>query len=246
MHRYQTPYTLWKKIMIEIDKKLGKGVLPLTSNNTMVIVETRKHPHLQPVLKCYAHFLRDWSLHLYYGQDNEDQVKEIVKDWSCINLHKVNVKSILDYNQMLKTKEFWSSLPSNNILIFQTDSLIRNNKIEEFLQYDYVGAPWYEGVKLEDGTFVKVGNGGLSFRKRDVMVKIIEKYLSEDNFIEDGYFSKYLYLDKYNVPSTEIAKKFSVESIYYEDPFGMHKPYKNISSGQLEELLNVFLTNRNV
>jgi hypothetical protein len=52
---------------------------------------------------------------------------------------------------------------------------------------------------------------------------------------EDGFFSKYCLIDGYKIADRETAKKFSVETIYYEDPLGLHAP--KVSMEQLKNLL---------
>ena len=39
-----------------------------------------------------------------------------------------------------------------------------------------------------------------------------------------------------NFPPFEIAEKFAVESVYYESPYGIHKPWKTLNSNELQEL----------
>ena len=57
--------------------------------------------------------------------------------------------------------------------------MLLKSGIEEFLKWDYIGAPW---EKPKEGCFV--GNGGLSLRTRDKMIEITEKYKSD--LIDDG------------------------------------------------------------
>ena len=56
----------------------------------------------------------------------------------------------------------------------QTDAWIcgSENELEEFIIYDYVGAPW--DVAAVDQTFV--GNSGLDLCKRSVMLDVIKQH----------------------------------------------------------------------
>lgn len=66
---------------------------------------------------------------------------------------------------------------------FQTDSIIlseNKEKINSFLQYDYVGAPW---------TNQNIGNGGLSLRNKNKMIEIIQHKPTIYNQNEDIFFS---------------------------------------------------------
>ena len=67
--------------------------------------------------------------------------------------------TIRDYNRLFTNKSFYDYIPTETFLIFQTDTMIfkeHKNLINNFLEYDYVGAPWL--------ACKQVGNGGLSLR----------------------------------------------------------------------------------
>ena len=78
----------------------------------------------------------------------------------------------------------------------------------------------------------------MSFRKKSVMLEIIKKYGYKD-YIEDVYFSKYLNLENKKLPSFDIAKKFCVENVFYNDPIFLHKPYLELQPYQLSFLLKM-------
>jgi hypothetical protein len=93
--------------------------------------------------------------------------------------------------------------------------------INDFLKYDYVGAPWPSAI---GGT--RVGNGGLSLRKKSKMLHIINSrpYRGE---AEDVYFcSNPLYM-----PTVAEAMRFSVEHVFYPESFGCHKPWGKAGGG---------------
>jgi hypothetical protein len=115
-------------------------------------------------------------------------------------------------------------------LIFQTDSIIcKQNKdvINDFIKYDYVGAPLKAGL---------VGNGGLSLRRKSKMLEIIDKceYKKEP---EDVYFSVACNLPL-NKPSFDEAKKFSVEGVYNDNSFGVHKIWRFFNKKTIENKNN--------
>ncbi|KAF5631923.1 hypothetical protein F25303_9572 [Fusarium sp. NRRL 25303] len=67
--------------------------------------------------------------------------------------------------------------PAEMLLVFQTDSILcANNKrtVDEFLGYDYVGAPWDTGGRYG-------GNGGLSIRRVSSIVSILQNQQRADN-----------------------------------------------------------------
>ena len=188
-----------------------------------VIVEPRKHEYLIPIVKDNLKKLPSATkFYVFHGTDNEDFVRsgfgpEIESGKMILkNLGVKNLKTP-DYNNLLTSKDFWSSIDGENILIYQTDTVIcgdPGDKLKPFLKYDYVGAPWVNG-NYSNG---KGGNGGLSFRKKSAMLKALrdKKY---NGPAEDVYFSN----SDLNFPSREEAAKFSAEQMYSKNPFGVHK-----------------------
>jgi len=130
----------------------------------------------------------------------------------------------------VKSKDFYNNIPTEIILIFQTDSVIcEENKdlINKFINndYDYVGAPWSNAV----------GNGGLSLRKKSKMLEIIEK-CPKNNINEDIFFANSCINTK--KPSIDEAKEFSVESLFSENHFGVHKPWIHFNDIELKKTKN--------
>lgn len=234
---------IWNKYISLFDIKL-KDYSPkiYDTDYCAVIVELREHPDFEVIVKNVMYFLNEsgsdikWGLKIYHGTNNKQYVKNIVKDWENVHLENLNLENldIQLYNDLFKSTKFWKSLPCNNILIFQTDSVMLRFGIDEFLQYTYVGAPWH---RYREG--VVVGNGGFSFRKRNKMLEIINEYDVNSIIQEDIYFSKYL--KEEDVPNLQISKRFSVEDVYYKNPLGIHQP--KIEYDKLESILNNGLNN---
>lgn len=90
-----------------------------------------------------------------------------------LGLHSVSIPQL---NKILLNVTFWSSIHAKHALLFQTDSLLLRDNIGQFLQYDYIGAPWH--TANERWQFMKsiipegVGNGGLSLRNNDAMIQL--------------------------------------------------------------------------
>ena len=141
------------------------------------------------------------------------------------------------YSAFLATAEFWNLLGGKKILIYQEDSIIFKSNIEDFLEWDYVGAPW---PKDQNDNPHGVGNGGLSLRTRQCMLDVINrcdirdteynsstlKYMDESNMTvapEDVYFS--LNMIRHNIGRVapwETAYTFSSETQHNLDSFGGH------------------------
>lgn len=188
---------------------------------TAIIIEPRKHPALYFVVKNALTVL-ECNIIIYHGNLNKDFVDKIVIKLSNprITIKNLNIDNFTqnEYSTFLKTnKEFYETIPTDTFLMFQTDSILfEKNKhlIHQFLNYDYVGAPWNIGV----------GNGGLSIRKKSKMLEIIEKE-PYNNEPEDVFFAMNKTVPLYK-PSIQEASHFSVENIYESITFGSHQPWK--------------------
>jgi hypothetical protein len=238
-----------------------------------IIIEPRCHPALEFVLNNFTTNLNeDWGFVIFYGNLNYHYVNNIITKIPNYNIRIKLINLIVDnltnemYNNLLKNIYLYNNIPTETFLIFQTDSLINpkyKDIIYDFINYDYVGAPWsFNG---------DVGNGGLSLRKKSKMIEILKtkKYyleingelfeLNKDtyekniNINEDIYFSSLkiclrinvgniiIYNDNVslNKPDFETAKRFSCETILSEIHFGIHNTYR-YNSDNLQLLYNYF------
>jgi len=133
-----------------------------------------------------------------------------------------HIRSLKEYSEfMIWDLPIYRGLFENHILTVQHDGYIVNPAAwtDEFLQYDYIGAPWYNGC---------VGNGGFSLRSQKLLyaltqVKVFDPH-PEDwrigiNYREEleGHGVKYA--------PVSLAHKFSIENKPYVDSFGFHGAY---------------------
>ena len=190
---------------------------------TAIIIEPREHKALLFVLENFIKNLsNEWNFIIFHGNKNYNFINNILNSSNLLknNIHKIKLininvdnLSIQDYNNILVSKEFYNYIPTETFLIFQTDTMIcpeNKHLINDFIKYDYVGAPWSFGV----------GNGGLSLRKKSKMLEIINNNIY-NNENEDIFFTHNN--TRMNIPSLDDAKKFSVETIYNYNSFGVHK-----------------------
>jgi hypothetical protein len=203
-----------------------------------VIVEPRNHKALSFVLENFLKNLSDeWFIVIIHGINNIDFIENIILNdlykyknrIAKINLFVDNL-SLKEYNELLVSEYFYNKIPTEKFLVFQTDSMVsEKNKglINKFLNYDYVGAPWK--------SINSVGNGGLSLRDKNACLECI-KNNKWDGSNEDMFFSKYIE----NKPYVEDAKNFSVETIYSDNAFGLHKPWYYLCNYELTELCKQF------
>jgi hypothetical protein len=205
---------------------------------TAIIIEPRPHKALNFVLNNFLENLSDeWGFIIFHGNKNTNFIQNIITneinpDYNnkikTINLGIDNLYSN-DYSNLLKNKDFYNNIETETFLIFQVDTLIiKENKdlINDFLEYDYVGAPWQNGW---------IGNGGLSLRKKSKMLEVIDKVNKDYKVNEDEYFSYQNVVYLYR-PSFEKAKQFAIETIYNKKSFGVHNCYNYLQEVEWEKL----------
>lgn len=225
---------------------------------TAIIIEPRKHCAIEFVLNNICECLSDeWNVILFHGTTNTDYVKKIVENntqfENRVKLIELNVENldITEYSRLLATKSvIYDYILSEVFLVFQTDSMIlkeNKNIINEFLNYDYVGAPWV----ITNYPFTKnscfIGNGGFSLRRKSKMIEIIEKIeWNRANEFKECYYSN-VYEDLYfctnydnivvNKPEYQQATAFCVAEVFNNAPFGCHRPW---GGGQYEAMVNLY------
>jgi hypothetical protein len=208
-----------------------------------IIIEPRKHNAFKFVLDNFLENLSDeWGIIIFHGLLNDIYVKNIVDELDekqksrIINVINLQVDNLDNrtYSQLFFSQTLYDFIPTETFLVFQTDSMIlpeNKHLINEFLHYDYVGAPWVDGV---------VGNGGLSLRKKSKMLEII-KHKHYKNINEDWFFSRNIpSFINYHVPPCIHAKKFSIETVFDDSPFGVHNFWKYFSTENKEILLSKY------
>jgi hypothetical protein len=214
---------------------------------TAIIVEPRKHPAFDFVLGNFLDNLDErWSIMVFHGTDNETFVKDIIASKntdrvSIVNTGRSNLTAE-EYKAYMISTEFLDKVPTEIFLIFQTDSMIcSENKdlLEQFLKYDYVGAPWKELPKEFERKGNFVGNGGLSLRRKSKMLEILKKCSVTPSVIpEDVFFSFACPGVSIYKPSLENAKEFAIETIYNPKTWGIHAAWKkgNLMNEHVEDI----------
>lgn len=210
--------------------------LPTTSSKGAVVVETRGFRDFGLIVKNHLHFLpKDYGLTVMHSDSNSSYIKNElagITGVNYINLGNTHLSSVA-YNYLLTSDYFWNSIPYKKVLVFQVDSLLLREGVYLFEGYDYVGAPW-----IHIGN--QVGNGGLSLRSKDVMLNIIkgEPYVPSKHGNEDLYFSRLIQEYGGMIAAFEIAQHFSVETIFYDLPIGVHACDKWLKKDQLKTIYN--------
>ena len=201
-----------------------------------IILEPRPHPAFNLVLDNFLNRLDDrWNFIIFCGNFNYKFLITMINNnfsnhKNRIKLIKLNINNVhlmrKEYDDIFKSVKFYEYIPTEMFLVFQLDTLISDvyyNNIYDFMDYDYVGAPWLHN---NDYNNINVGNGGLSLRRKSKMLEIIQNREYERDRNEDSWF---VYYDNINKPHYEEAKKFSVETYFYDKSFGVHNPWHYIT-----------------
>lgn len=196
------------------------------------IVETKHTDDLFQIICEHLFYLPENTKLYFFGSNKTAYIKELL-DCEFI---EVDVNSIEDYNQLLKSVSFWETFKEDRILIFQKDSMLLRKGIEDFYEYDYIGASWHFAPF--------VGNGGLSLRNPKAMIDCINKISITTNN-EDIYFGFSLPLLGYKVAPVHIANKFSVETKFYLGSLGYHAIDKWLTKEQCVQIKQQYGHNKN-
>lgn len=151
-----------------------------------------------------------------------------------IEFIKIDKLDWVGYNQFI-ISELNNYIETPYVLVIQTDGFVLNaNKwTDDFLQYDYIGAPWLRKTILKSkwisesikntNTFSLVGNGGFSLRSKKLLEETSNSPFECDG-PEDAYICQthYNYFkDKIKFAPIGVAKQFSTDP-YDNTSFGFH------------------------
>jgi len=216
----------------------NKHTVPKDTDSYCVIIERRIHPNLQFVLYNAAYFARSWGIVLLCSDLNYEYCKQICGK----NADSVHILPWLhgnppphigkqEYNSLLKSSEFYTSLPGEHLIVFQVDTYFRKPVPEEWKTYEYLAAP-YEWDTLSSG-------GGLSYRRKHSMIRICRE-TTDDVHDEDAYISQGAQRLGLKTPPFDIALTYVSESCLYEDPIGVHQWWTFFFPKQTEDAEEIF------
>ncbi len=123
--------------------------------------------------------------------------------------------SIHSYSKLLLSPKFYEAFRDYKyILIYQLDCLVFSDELIKWCEagFDYIGAPWFKSRIDPSKGFSRVGNGGLSLRKVEPFLKVLNSKRFTDEsmpYIKDVLFT---YLEDVHVlpPVRRFIKRLSV------------------------------------
>jgi hypothetical protein len=218
-----------------------------------VFIEFRVLCHLEFILRNTILKLgKEWSHTVVCGTSNESFFRKVISKLNhnniVNNVNNINIRIIVlpydnictsTYSKILSEESFWEQFQGNKLLIYQEDSCIfKYRNINDYLEWDYIGAPWYKHPL--DKHYVSVGNGGFSLRTKQCMIDVIRtcpimkttfsdfkwKCIKDANFStppEDIYFT--FNMDRHKIGKIAdwyTASTFSSESFDHKTSLGCH------------------------
>ena len=228
-------------------KTISLNIGPINQEKEAVFIEFRCFPHVEFLIRNVIYKLpTTWSHTVICGLNNYDFMKTMCKEISenikiiCLDINNLNQET---YSKLLCSIEFWNRFIGEKIFIYQEDSNIFKSNIDEFLEYDYIGAAWPQREY--------VGNGGTSLRSKSVMIKCLQKRRHKRG-PEDVFFTDTMYNHKIgNLAKFKAGVQFGMEGEPSIDPFcghqfwGGHVPkfYTLEKSGYFDYLLTDTIKN---
>ncbi|KAI4148740.1 MAG: hypothetical protein L6R39_002697 [Caloplaca ligustica] len=221
---------------------------------TAVIIEGRESGNLIPLILHFSTVLGpEWPIKVFHSSKNRESFgisPAFQRQMSSGHIALQQLPSNVTLTNHGAISKFFAEpwlyhqlAPARHLLFFQTDSILCANSprmVEDFLQYDFIGAPI-------DRAYGKGMNGGLSLRNREKVLEVLDHFNYTGDPHDDSKFEDQWFVHKMeklptgpnfepgaNLPTPEVAARFSVESIWHEQPFGLHQVLRWQSSHKEE------------
>ncbi len=249
---------------------LDKNTNKINLQNTTLVTISSVDIELTLLSLVISNLNANFNRVLFFTSEEIDQsYLELFPQLEIIKIHPI--KSLVEYSRFI-IKELNSFIETEFCLVTQGDGFIINPQLwsEEFLNYDYIGAPWRkqshlvnsqgQTVDILDLNKNRVGNGGFSLRSKkllEVCSQLDFDHIKTSSLSEDLIICHYFY-DWFTAKSIkfaplEVAIKFSceqpieeLENFSWENTFGFHgKPHVISVLNKLSQDLNLDFSSDN-
>lgn len=198
-------------------------------------------PIYKPELDAMERFSLDYSLARLHGRDlffiapAGLDLAYYTRHFPMVNVVRfddVYFASIKGYNRLLLSPGFYQRFAEHAfMLILQTDAILLSDELDWWCgqPYDYVGAPWPDGLEImvnvdvfggANGKRVKthVGNGGLSLRRNAKCIQLLAEFpQATQMFLQTGSSEDIFFaimgaqsMD-FLMPNERVASRFALE-----------------------------------
>lgn len=158
-------------------------VIPLYKQNP-------KREELASLIQC-AKILNNYDIcFVTYKELNFSNYKELdnyKKDYQFAYFDKENFSSIESYSKLCLSCDFYKKFDNYDFMfLYQLDGWVFKDELNYWCKqdYDYIGAPWFEGHDSANENSQLVdpsGNGGVSLRRIHKFIKILQNKRKIDN-----------------------------------------------------------------
>jgi hypothetical protein len=203
--------------------------IPSFAHAAVIVDDQANEALIRAILNVIKNIPPDWPIQIMTPAENYRFLNTSVLEkymsrgkifMTPFNYSKRNslISTFAYRNKILTSLQFWRQVRGEKILLFQTDSTFCSNssyKLIDFLEYDFIGAPWHSGGCC---------SGGISLRSRKKILQVLNrmKYTGKSN--EDEWYSQQLVHVNASIPPREVARTFSVQTIYQPYPLTIYKP----------------------
>ena len=201
----------------------NRTTIPRHGDKALVIVERRCHPNLQFTLQNAVYFNPGHTLHIFCSQANRAYVEHVCGVQAPnVHIHPVwegigsPEAGKVEYNALLRQRSFYESFTEEHLLLFETDCYFLRSPSPALSRYDYVASKWAWQPSAP-------GGGGLSYRKRSMMLHICDSYFNPSTVMQDCFVSEGVQKLGYAFPSEAENAEFFTESIPSGRPMGTHQ-----------------------
>lgn len=208
--------------------------VPAADRPQAIIIESDIVPNLVPLMLHFATVLGPaWGMILFTTKDR--WVEPLSPAFQRLRAdHRIEVRflppgteltSSAAVSRFLTSPWIWEQLQAaRRVLLFQSDSVLcakSEARVEDYFAYDLVGAPIA-------AVYGQGYNGGLSLRNPRLFLQVVREtdFAASGQEFEDQFFYGELLRRGAALPGEDVAKTFSVETIYYETPLGYHQPQR--------------------
>jgi hypothetical protein len=206
-----------------------------------ILVDSRPQTGLNQVIDAHRRYLpAGWDCLIFTCAKNNYVERNGVRR---VDIDEKTTDCYEKVSSFLASPWIWDQLKDyERVLLFQQDSKLLRNGIEEFLEWDWIGAPWKFCApwRIKRKLIGKrVGNGGLSIRNPKLLLNITRS-APWDGRHEDVFFVRRMKKFGGRIAPVEAAKKFSCETIFALGTVGCHAIERYFSNAQVRMILEQY------
>lgn len=158
---------------------------------------------------------------ILFSDEKPDNITDNIR---FVQIPKIDI--VQKYNEFI-LRRLVDYIKTDYCLVIQNDGFVINPHLwrDDFLEYDYIGAPWDKNGMRVWGRTNRIGNGGFSLRSKKLM-EFIKGFKHIDyNTAEDVITSLVIEKHNFKYPSVELAVKFSLECPLEDHPFKVDESF---------------------